>query len=121
MYAHITYGDLSEEMNLVHADKCIVFVECLLQLLGVSCRTASCSAALEDVQVIDCGYGMKLEWKCVVGHIEKWYSSPFYGSGFGTNYLVNTAVLVSGGSIQQFHRFCNFLTLRHESQDSFYR
>lgn len=120
VYAHIEYGSLEDEMKLVQADKCIVFAWLLLQLLGNTCREPSCPALL-DVQVVRCGFCVKLVWKCSGGHAGSWYASPIYASGFGINYLVNTAVLVSGGAISQFHRFCDFLHIFHESQDSFYR
>lgn len=123
VYTYLKYGSLDDEMKLVQAEKCITFVWSLLQLLGDKCREQSCSAVIaeDSIQVTRCGFCLKIEWKCEDGHDGKWYSSPIYGSGFGINYLVNTAVLVSGGSITQFHRFCDFLHLLRESQDSFYR
>lgn len=59
----------------------LVLVSNLIQLLRETCRVPSCSAAMEDIRTVHCGYGVKLECKCVEGH-GKWYSSPIYGSGF---------------------------------------
>lgn len=36
-------------------------------------------------------------------------------------WLINTGVLVSGDIITEFHRFCDFLQIVRESQESFYR
>ena len=121
VYKHIRYGDLSDELKLINEGKCIVYIWSLVQLLGEKCRETSCSAAIQESHVTACGFCIKITWKCINGHPGIWYSSPIYGSGFGINYLVNTALLVSGGNVTQFHRFCDFLNLCRESQDSFYR
>ena len=67
------------------------------------------------------GYVIKLEWFCEDEHSEYWYSSEFYGSGFAVNYMVDTALLLSGGQINQFHCFCKFLKLGKASPSTFYR
>ena len=121
VYKHIRYGSLQDELKLINERKCFTYVWSLLQLLGEKCRERSCFASIKTTNVVDCGYCVKLEWKCAEGHHETWYSSPPYASSFSINYLINTALLVSGGSIAQFHRFCDFLGLMHESQDSFNR
>ena len=121
VYAHIRYTDLADELKLVEKPKCIAYIWALLQLLGEKCREHSCTASILDTQVAHCGFCVKITWKCADGHPGSWYSSPIYGSGFGINYLVNTALLVSGGAVTQFHRFCDFLRLCRESQDCFYR
>ena len=67
VYTHLKYGGLEDEMKLVRAEKCITFVWSLLQLLGT--QEHFCSAAIENgVQVIMCGFCLKLEWKCEDGH-----------------------------------------------------
>ena len=94
VYEHIKYGDLTDELKLADVEKCIAFIWSLIQLLGEKFRERTCSATLETVHAIACGYCVKLVWKCEDGHISNWYSSPIYGSGFGINYLVNTDSLV---------------------------
>ena len=63
---------------------------------------------------------MKLEWFCEKGHRDFWYSSPFYASGFVNNYLIESALILSGGQINQFSRFCKFVNLGKPSISSFY-
>ena len=63
---------------------------------------------------------MKLEWFCLKGHRDFWYSSPFYASGFVNNYLIESAIILSGGQINQFSRFCKFINLGKASVTSFY-
>ena len=121
VYKHIRYGSLQDELKLINERKCFAYIWSLLQLLGEKCREKSCFASIETTNVLNCGYCVKLEWKCAEGHHGTWYSSPPYASGFGINYLINTALLVSGGTIAQFHHFCDFLGLMRENQDSFYR
>ena len=55
----------------------------------------------------------------LIGHKSHWYSSPMYSGGFAINYIVNTAILSSGGGVHQFHRFCHFINLVNDSKDSF--
>ena len=54
------------------------------------------------------GYLIKLEWFCEDEHRDYWYSSQLYGSWFANNYILDTALLLSGGQINQFHRFESF-------------
>ena len=41
---------------------------------------------------------------CSAKHKDYWYSSQIYGSGFAINYVLDTALIVSGGQIKQFQR-----------------
>ncbi len=45
----------------------------------------------------------------------------FYAAGFTVNYVVDTALLLSGGQITQFKRFCDFSGIGKCSSTSFYR
>ena len=50
------------------------------------------------------GYILKLEWFCSAKHKDYWYSPQIYGSGFAINYVLDTALIVSGWQINQFQR-----------------
>ena len=67
-----------------------------------------------------CGYCAKLVWFCEMGHRGVWYSSGFYAAGFAVNYVTEGALLLAGGSITQFKRFCKFSNLGCSSMTSFY-
>lgn len=67
------------------------------------------------------GYVLKLEWFCSTKHRDYWYSSQIYGSGFAINYVLDTALIGSGGQINQFQRFSKFVNLGKVSPTSFYR
>ena len=64
---------------------------------------------------------LKIEWFCVSSHRDFWYTSPFYGSGFAVNYIMDTSLLVSGAQFNQFQRFCKFVNLGKPSSSLFYR
>ena len=68
------------------------------------------------------GYIIKLEWFCEDDEYrDYWYLLEFYRCGFAVNYMVDTALLLSGDQINQFHRFCKFLKLGKVSLSRFYR
>ena len=41
------------------------------------------------------------------------YSSSFYAAGLAVNYVVDTSLLLPGGQITQFKRFCIFCAQNH--------
>ena len=70
---------------------------------------------------LSCGYALKLEWVCEAMHRGFWYSSTIYASGFSVNYVVDTALLLSGMNHHQFIRFCQFVNLAHTSPTAYAR
>ena len=67
------------------------------------------------------GYVLKLQWLCYTKHRDYWYTSKIYGSWFAINYVLDTALIVSGGEINQLQRFSKFVSLGRVSATSFYR
>ena len=120
-YARQKYGNLSEELEKVNEVKCVAALSQLMSLLGTKCRQEKCNESLRDKQhsVIQCC--IKLECICKKGHRWTWYSSPFYSAGLAINYVVDTSLLLSGGQITQFKRFCTFSGIGKCSSTSFYR
>ena len=121
-YTHVQYGNLDEELSGIKELKCIASAEKLKELLGTSCRQPDCSKKLRSVEVKStCGYAIKLEWLCEAMHRGFWYSSSIYAAGMSVNYIVETALVLSGMSHHQFMRFCRFVNLTHTSPTSFAR
>ena len=110
-YESACYGDLSDERASITEIKSIASTAQLKALLGDRCRHDGCSAKITNVNDKVCGCCLKLEWWCSQGHRGIWYSSKFYSSGLVINYIVQSAILISGGSVNQFKRFCNFVSL----------
>lgn len=120
-YARQIYGDLSEELVKVKEVKCVAALSQLMSLLGTKCRDAKCNESFRDISHSVIQYCIKLECICKKGHRWIWYSSPFYAAGLAVNYIVDTALLLSGGQITQFKRFCTFSGIGKCSSTSFYR
>ena len=120
-YTHAKYGDLGDETQRICDMKCITSLHQLKILLGNSCRFENCNATLARVNHYVQQYCIKLEWICCKDHRGFWYSSQFYGPGLAINYIFNTSLLLSGGQITQFNRFCNFCNLAKCSPSAFYR
>ena len=120
-YIHANCGDLSEENSKIDEIKGIATLNQLTALVGDSCRETNCSASIAkiDHHVLQCC--LKFEWYCKRNHRGIWYSSPFYGAGLAVNYVVDSAILLSGGQITQFKRFCSFSNIGRCSTTSFYR
>ena len=119
-YANAKYGDLGDETQKICDMKCITSLHQLKILLGNRCRFENCNAALARVNHYVLQYCIKLEWICCKDHCGFWYSSQSYGPGLAINYIVNTSLLLSGGQITQFNRFCNFCNLGKCSPSAFY-
>ena len=107
-YVQCTYGNLEDERDVVLEEKCVASINQLKALLGTRCHQSDCIAELATITHKTIGFCVKLEWMCKNGHRDIWYSSRFYASGLAINYIVQTAILLSGGQISQFRRFCNF-------------
>ena len=121
-YTHVKYGNLDEELSAINEVKCIASAEKLKELLGTSCRQPGCCKKLRSVEVkLACGYAVKLEWLCEAMHRGFWYSSSIYAAGMSVNYIVETALVLSGLSHHQFMRFCRFVNLSHTSPTSYAR
>ena len=121
-YTHVKCGNLEEELSAITEIKCIASAEKLKELLGTSCRQPGCCKMLRSVEVKStCGYAIKLEWLCEAMHRGFWYSSSIYAAGMSTNYIVETALVLSGISHHQFLRFCRFVNLTHTSTTSYAR
>ena len=121
-YAHVLYGNLDAERSAVKEVKCIASANKLVELIGTCCRQPGCTMNLQslDVHVI-CGYTIKIEWLCGSKHRGFWYSSPIYASGFAVNYIIESALLLSGMNHYQFLRFCKFINLAHNSPSTYLR
>eukprot|EP00112_Aurelia_sp_Birch-Aquarium-sp1_P000731 Seg1070.15 transcript_id=Seg1070.15/GoldUCD/mRNA.D3Y31 product="hypothetical protein" protein_id=Seg1070.15/GoldUCD/D3Y31 len=111
--------ELNDEHKVISDVKYIASVGQLALLLGDKCRTNGCSAALATVSHSFCGLCVKLEWYCSVRHRGIWYSSPFYAAGLAVNYILESALFLSGGQVNQFKRFCKFVNLGKVSATSF--
>ncbi len=120
-FSSFQYGDLSEELEKIKNVKCIATLDQLTTLLGDVCRVEGCASPLLKVNHYVIQYCIKLEWFCTKKHRGYWYSSPFYAAGLAVNYIVDTALLMSGGQITQFKRMCSYLNLGKPSVTSFYR
>ena len=100
----------------------LVLIEKLKQLFVTSCREPGCSKSLRYVDVkTTCGYALKLEWLCEAMHRGFWYSFPIYAAGLFINYIVKSALVLSGMNYHQFLRFCRFVNLSHTSPSSYAR
>ena len=120
-FTHASYGDLTDELQKINDTKCIAAVNQLKILIGKNCHVDACDAKIISIQHFTLQYCLKLEWVCSNNHRQIWYSSPFYAAGLVINYLVDTSLLLSGGTVTQFKRFCNFINLGKCSSTSFYR
>lgn len=120
-FSSMQYGDLNEELEKIASVKCLATLDQLKALLGNVCRTAGCGASLFKIDHYVLQYCLKLEWFCTNKHRGIWYSSPFYAGGLAVNYIVDTALLMSGGQITQFKRMCKFINLGKPTITSFYR
>ena len=119
-FQSVSYGDIGDEIKAVSEPKCFVTIMQLKVLLGDKCRVQHCSKAITSIEDKMCGYCVKLVWFCKMGHRGVWYSSGFYAAGFAINYVIEGALLLAGGSITQFKRFCKFSNLGSSSTTSFY-
>ena len=121
-YAHVLYGNLDAERSAVKEVKCIASANKLVELVGTCCRQPGCTMNLQSVEVhVTCGYTIKIEWMCESKHRGFWYSSPIYASGFAVNYIIESALLLSGMNHYQFLRFCKFINLAHNSPSTYLR
>ena len=119
-FEHVQYTSLEDELDRVSDIKGLASVHQLKSLLGDKCRTADCSSNIIDIKTTQVGYCIKLKWCCENGHEQMWYSSRFYSSGLDINYATDTALILSGGQLNQFHRFCTFLNIGTTSVTEFY-
>ncbi|XP_065060234.1 uncharacterized protein LOC135687568 [Rhopilema esculentum] len=119
-FQSVSYGDIGDEIKAVSEPKCFVTIMQLKVLLGGKCRVQHCSKAITSIEDKMCGYCVKLVWFCEMGHRGVWYSGGFYAAGFAINYVIDGALLLAGGSITQFKRFCKFSNLGSSSTTSFY-
>ncbi|XP_057291839.1 uncharacterized protein LOC130614426 [Hydractinia symbiolongicarpus] len=115
------YGSLDDEFKKIDDPKCIASTRQLEYLLGDTCHEKDCNAQIVNIESFYIGYTIKLTWKCLKGHKDFWYSSPIYGSGFVINYIVESALVLSGGQINQFSRFCKFVQLGKPNISTFYK
>ena len=120
-FVRCSYGSLEDENNLIDDQKCISSVSQLKALVGKKCRMENCDGDITDISHKVCGFCVKLEWVCHKNHRSIWYSSPFYAAGLALNYIVEGALLLSGGQINQFRRFCQFANIGKCSTASFYQ
>lgn len=119
-YTDVQYGHLDDEQAAIREVKCIASAEKLKELLGTMCRQPGCNKMLCSVEVkLMCGYAIKLERLCEAMHRGFWYSSSIYAAGMSTNYIVETALILSGISHHQFMRFYQFVNLIHTSTTSY--
>ena len=119
-YTDVQYGNLDDELAAIREVKCIASAEKLKELLGTSCCQPGCSKMLCSVEVKStCGYAIKLEWLCEAMHRGFWYTSSIYAAGMSTNYIVETALVLSGISHDHFMLFCRFVNLTHTSPTSY--
>eukprot|EP00795_Rhopilema_esculentum_P009977 gene9977-18600_t len=119
-FQSVSYGDIGDEIKAVAEPKCFVIMMQLKVLLGDKCQVQHCSKAITSIEDKMCGYCVKLVWFCEMGLRGVWYSSGFYAAGFAINYVIEGALLLVGGSITQFKRFCKFSNLGSSSTTSFY-
>ena len=120
-YARQDYGDLSDEIMKVNEVKCVAALSQLISLLGTKCRHENCNESFKDIRNFVVQYCIKLECICKKGHRWVWYSSPFYAAGLAINYIIDSSLLLSGGQITQFKRFCTFSGIGRCTSTSFYR
>ncbi len=115
-----SYGDLSDELKVINEEKCVASLSQLKILLGCKCRFKKCCADIKTVSHKTVGFCLKLERFCEEDHRGVWYSSPFYAAGLAINYVVHTALILSGGQVNQFRRFVKFGKIGTCSVTSFY-
>ena len=114
------YGDLTDEKDKITEMKCIASITQLKKLLGRRCHFEDCNEELMTINEKYCGFCIKLDWCCNAGHRDIWYSSPFYAAGLSINYIIQSALLLSGGQLNQFQRFCKFANIGNCSSTSFH-
>lgn len=111
--------------DAVTAKRAICDIDCILQLLGTTCRTPNCPATL-SVKTTITGCTLSLQWHCSEGHKGKWSSSRRCYSSNGYPFFVNNllmcgAILMSGNYFNKIALFCNFFNLLHIKKTTFYQ
>eukprot|EP00794_Sanderia_malayensis_P012426 gene12426-13711_t len=120
-YSHCQSGDLYDEIKVIEEAKCFSSVNQLKALVGNKFRESNCNSQIIEILHKMCGFCTKLEWFCGDGHRGIWYSSAFSASGLALNYIIEGALLLSGGQINHFRWFCNFVNIGNCCPSSFYQ
>jgi hypothetical protein len=98
---------------------------CILRLLGSSCRNSACSLPI-SIKKTYIGATLSLQWQCQVGHRGTWSSSkccpgkngcPF----FSNNLLVASSLFFSGNNYAKVTLLCQLLHLKFFSESTFHR
>lgn len=106
--------------GLENERKYIVFEDELLALFA-HMRCEKCHKKVLSSCIAGCvGSMLRIAYACEGGHKMIWNSQPLIGSMPAGNLLVSAAIIVSGGSYEQFHAMSHALNLCFFSDTTFY-
>ena len=117
-YDHYCFFHSDLLLGTPREQKVLVYYSCLLDLFR-KCNNCGSNEVLNKPQFF--GTCVRIMQTCNLGHQFEWESQPKFGSIYGGNLLLSSAILFAGALPSQVLHVMSFLSCASISESTFYR